>query len=72
MDMRRRFVQMQVGRYDVLLAERRGKVFHVVGAPLVQTSLTHDTLHIVGTTRQYDAYCPYLVLPDFAGKPGSL
>lgn len=70
MDVRRCFVQMQGSRNDILLAERRGKVIHVVGAPLVQTSLTHDTLHIVGTARQHDAYCPHLVFADLAGKSG--
>ena len=67
-DMRRRFVQMQVGRYDILLAERRGKVFHVISAPFVQTTFAHDALHIVGTSRQHDAYRPHLVLADLASK----
>ena len=68
MDMRRCFIQMQVCRYDVLLAERRGKVFHIVGAPFVQPAFAHDALHIVGTAREHDADCPHLVLADLAGK----
>ena len=59
---------MQVGRNDILRAERLGKVFHIVGAPLVQPTSAHDALHIVGTAREHDAYRPHLVLADLAGK----
>ncbi len=68
MDMRRCFVQIQVGRYDILRAERLGEVFHIVGAPFIQPTSAHDALHIVGAAREHDAYCPHLVLADLTGK----
>ena len=59
-------VQVQVSRHDVLLPERVGKIFEVVGAPLVQPSRPFDAFHVFGRCRHVDADCPHLVAPDFA------
>ena len=66
---RRFLVPMQVRRHDVLLSERVGKVFQIVGAPLVQTSLFLYPLHVLVRSRHVDADCPYLVASDFACQP---
>ena len=66
---RRFLVPMQVRRHDVLLSERVGKVFQIVGAPLVQTSLFLYSLHVLVRSRHVDADCPYLVASDFACQP---
>ena len=62
-------VPMQVRRHDVLLPERVGEVFHIVGAPLVQTSLPFDAFHVLVRSRHVDADRPYLVASDFTCQP---
>lgn len=69
MYVRRFLVPMQVSRHDVLLSERVGEVFQIVGAPLVQPALPFDALHILVRSRHVDADCPYLVASDFACQP---
>ena len=62
-------VPVQVSRHDVLLSERVGEVFQIVGAPLVQTPLFLYSLHVLVRSRHVDADCPYLVASDFACQP---
>ena len=66
---RRFLVPVQVSRHDVLLSERVGEVFQIVGAPLVQTPLFLYPLHVLVRSRYVDADCPYLVASDFACQP---
>ena len=66
---RRFLVPVQVSRHDVLLSERVGEAFQIVGAPLVLTPLFLYSLHVLVRSRHVDADSPYLVASDFACQP---